>query len=282
MLFRRAGDLRLGGRRQCVIIRRMTVDVVTHGSVRVITMNRPERRNALDPDTYLGLGRAFVEAEHDDTVRVLVLTGAGDQAFCAGMDLKAFAARRAGAPGEGEAAGEASGPGTEVFVERVYPKPIIAAVNGAAVAGGFGIMLGCDLVVAAEHAVFGLPEVRRGLVGVGATSRAALRLPPAVVLELALTGAPIDAERALHHGLVNRVVPSADVLPTAIALAEEIATNAPLAVALTKEIAYDARRLLEVDIAAWRERAAPVFASDDAREGATAFAEKRPPEFTGH
>ncbi len=252
----------------------MAVDVVTRGSVQVITINRPERRNALDPDTYRGLGRAFVEAEHDDAIRVVVLTGAGDQAFCAGMDLKAFLA-------DAGAAGAGAGPGTEVFVERVYPKPIIAAVNGAAVAGGFGIMLGCDLVVAAEHAVFGLPEVKRGLVGVGATSRAALRLPPAVVLELALTGAPMDATRALHHGLVNRVVPSADVLPTAIALAEEIAANAPLAVALAKEIAYDARRLFDVDIGAWRERAAPIFASDDAREGATAFAEQRPPEFTG-
>jgi enoyl-CoA hydratase len=250
----------------------VAVDVVTQGSVRVITMNRPERRNALDPETFRGLGRAFVEAEHDDTVRVVVLTGAGDQAFSAGMDLKAFVA---GTTGAGD------GPGTEVFVERVYPKPIIAAVNGAAVAGGFGIMLGCDIVVAAEHAVFGLPEVKRGLVGVGATSRAALRLPPAVVLELALTGAPIDAARALHYGLVNRVVPSADVLPTAIAIAEEISANAPLAVALTKEIAYDARHLLDVDISAWRERAAPIFASDDAREGATAFAEKRPPRFTG-
>jgi enoyl-CoA hydratase len=250
----------------------MTVDVVTHGSVRVITINRPERRNALDPETFLGLGRSFVEAEHDDGVRVVVLTGAGDQAFSAGMDLKAFVA---GTRGAGD------GPGTEVFVERVYPKPIIAAVNGAAVAGGFGIMLGCDIVVAAEHAVFGLPEVKRGLVGVGATSRAALRLPPAVLLELALTGAPMDAARALHFGLVNRVVPGPEVLPTAIAMAEEIAANAPLAVALTKEIAYDARHLLDTDIGAWRERAAPVFASADAREGATAFAEKRPPQFTG-
>jgi enoyl-CoA hydratase len=250
----------------------MTVDVVTHGSVRVITINRPERRNALDPETFVGLGRSFVEAEHDDGVRVVVLTGAGDQAFSAGMDLKAFVA---GTRGGGD------GPGTEVFVERVYPKPIIAAVNGAAVAGGFGIMLGCDIVVAAEHAVFGLPEVKRGLVGVGATSRAALRLPPAVLLELALTGATMDAARALHFGLVNRVVPGPEVLPTAIAMAEEIAANAPLAVALTKEIAYDARHLLDTDIGAWRERAAPVFASADAREGATAFAEKRPPQFTG-
>ena len=172
-------------------------------------------------------------------------------------------------------------PGTEVFVERVYPKPIIAAVNGAAVAGGFGIMLGCDIVIAADHAVFGLPEVRRGLVGVGATSRATLRLPPAVVLELALTGQPMNATRALHHGLVNRVVSSEEVLPTALDLAEQIAANAPLAVALAKELVYNAGRLLHVDIAEWRERAAPIFASNDAREGATAFAEKRAPNFTG-
>jgi len=254
----------------------MSVDVVTRGSVRIVTINRPERRNALDPEAFLGLGRAFVEAEHDDAVRVVVLTGAGDKAFCSGMDLKAFVAERR----DGNAPA-ASGPGTEVFVERVFPKPIVAAVNGAAVAGGLGIMLGCDIVVAADHAMFGLPEVKRGLVGVGATSRATLRLPPAVVLELALTGAPMDAPRALHHGLVNRVVPGEEVLPTAIALAEEIAANAPLAIALVKEIVYDAGRLLHVDIAQWRERAAPIFASNDAREGATAFAEKRPPRFTG-
>ena len=254
----------------------MSVDVNNHGPVRVVTINRPERRNALDPSTFLGLGRAFVEAEHDDAVRVLVLTGAGEHAFCSGMDLKAFVAEKR--DGDGDAA---TGPGTEVFVERVYPKPIIAAVNGAAVAGGFGIMLGCDIVIAADHAVFGLPEVRRGLVGVGATSRATLRLPPAVVLELALTGQPMNATRALHHGLVNRVVSSEEVLPTALDLAEQIAANAPLAVALAKELVYNAGRLLHVDIAEWRERAAPIFASNDAREGATAFAEKRAPNFTG-
>jgi enoyl-CoA hydratase len=254
----------------------MSVDIATRGSVRIVTINRPERRNALDPETFLGLGRAFVEAEHDDRVRAVVLTGAGEHAFCSGMDLKAFVAEK-----RDDEARVASGPGTDVFVERVYPKPIVAAVNGAAVAGGLGIMLGCDIVVAADHAVFGLPEVKRGLVGVGATSRATLRLPPAAVLELALTGAPMDATRALHHGLVNRVVSSEEVLPTAIALAEEIAANAPLAVALAKEIVYDAGRLLHVDIAEWRERAAPIFASNDAREGATAFAEKRTPRFTG-
>jgi enoyl-CoA hydratase/carnithine racemase len=239
----------------------MVLDTAHRGAVLVLTMNRPERRNALDRQLYRALGQAFVAAEHDEAVRVIVLTGAGDHAFCAGMDLKAFAS--------GEPITADDGPGPDVFVERCYPKPVIAAVNGAAVGGGLGIMLACDLAVAADHATFGLPEVRRGLVGVGATSRAALRLPPAVTLELALTGAPMDAQRAQHHGLVNRVVPTEDVLPTAIALADDIAANAPLAVALAKEIAVGARGLLEVDIAGWRAKAVAVFDSEDARERRT-------------
>ena len=251
----------------------MVLETALSDDVLVLTMNRPEHRNALNRDLYREIGRAFVDAETNPDVRAVVLTGAGDKAFCAGMDLKAFAA--------GDPIGPDDGPGTTVFVERCYPKPIIAAVNGAAVAGGFGVMLGCDIIVAAEHATFGLPEVRRGLVGVGATTRASLRLPPAVTLELALTGEPLDAVRALHHGLVNRVVPSAEVLPTAIDIAKTIAANAPLAVLLAKEIALDARGLLDTDIAGWRQRAAAVFASDDAKEGARAFAEKRAPHFTG-
>jgi enoyl-CoA hydratase len=252
---------------------RMVLERALSDGVLVLTMNRPEQRNALNRDLFRELGDAFVTAETDPEVRAIVLTGAGDKAFCAGMDLKAFAA--------GEPIGPGDGPGTTVFVERCYPKPIVAAVNGAAVAGGFGVMLGCDIIVAAEHATFGLPEVKRGLVGVGATTRASLRLPPAVTLELALTGEPMDAARALHHGLVNRVVPAAEVVPTAVGIARQIAANAPLAVVLAKEIALDARGLLAPDIAAWRERAASVFASDDAKEGARAFAEKRPPNFTG-
>src|SRR3954468_20254644 len=197
---------------------RMVLETALSDGVLVLTMNRPEARNALNRDLYRAIGDAFVHAETDPDVRAIVLTGAGDEAFCAGMDLKAFAA--------GEPIGPGDGPGTTVFVERCYPKPIVAAVNGAAVAGGFGVMLGCDIIVAAEHATFGLPEVKRGLVGVGATTRASLRLPPAVTLELALTGEPMDAQRALHYGLVNRVVPAAEVLPLAIAIAEQIAANA--------------------------------------------------------
>lgn len=246
-----------------------------HDAVLVVTIDRPERANALDPDAHRALGESFAAAEQDDGVRVVVLTGAGDRSFCAGMDLKAFAATPdRGAP--------AAGGGTDVFTERCYPKPVIAAVNGAAVGGGFGLAIACDLLVAAEHAVFGIPEVRRGLVGVGVTSRAALRLPPALALELALTGEPISAARAYALGLVNRVVPSGDALPVALALGAAIATNAPLGARLAKEVVVGTQGLHAVDVSGWRASARAVFASDDAAEGARAFAEKRAPRFLGH
>jgi len=244
------------------------------GPTRTFVIDRPERRNALDPETLASLGAAFRAAEDDDGVRVVVLTGAGQQAFCAGMDLKAFAERGGRA--------EAPSAGIEIFTDRVFPKPIIAAVNGAAVGGGFGMALACDLIVAADHAVFGLPEVQRGLVGAGSGTRAALRLPPAIALELILTGEPMSAARALSLGLVNRVVPTADLSSVTAALADRIAANGPLAVRISKELVYDVRHLVDgVDMAAVRAKAAPAFDSEDAREGARAFAEKRPPRFTG-
>jgi enoyl-CoA hydratase len=250
----------------------MAVRIEDDGAVRVVTIDRPEQRNALDPETMAGIGAAFVEAEDDDAVRVIVLTGAGNRAFCAGMDLKAFAA---------QGPMSSTSVGTEVFVERVYPKPIIAAVNGACVAGGLGIALGCDILVAADHATFGLPEVRRGLVGVGAGTRAAQRLPPAIALEMILSGEPFDAARAFTLGLVNRVVPLAELMPTAMTIARQIAANAPLAVRFSKQMVYDVGRLFDVDIPALRAAASSVMRSDDAREGARAFAEKRPPEWKG-
>ena len=251
----------------------MTIVVENQGAVRTITINRPEQRNALDPETMSAIGSAFVEAEADEAVRVIVLTGAGDRAFCAGMDLKAFAAQGPMAPAT---------VGTEVFVERVYPKPIIAAINGAAVGGGLGIALGCDIVVSADHATFGLPEVRRGLVGVGSGTRTAQRIPAAIALEMILTGEPIVAARAAELGLVNHVVPLAELMPTAMAIAQRIAANAPLAVRFSKRMVYDVKRLFDIDIPAMRAAASAVMRSDDAREGARAFAEKRPPTFTGH
>jgi len=252
----------------------MALIVEDRGAVRVVTLNRPERRNALDPATMAELGQAFVSGAHDESIRVVILTGTGDQAFCSGMDLKAFQ--------ESGVHTASMGPGAEVFAEQFYPKPVIAAVNGAAVGGGFGFVLACDLVVAADHAVFALPEVQRGLVGAGASSRAAMRLPLAVASELALTGEPITARRAYELGVVNRVVPGPEVLDAALALAARIAANGPLGVRTTKEIMAKVRPPIDSELMRqFRAMAAPVMNSDDAREGARAFAEKRTPEFRG-
>jgi enoyl-CoA hydratase len=236
----------------------------------VITIDNPERRNALDRSTFEGLGAAFTDVVSDREVRVVVLTAVGDRAFCSGMDLKSFASELSRAP---------MGPGTEVFAERYYPKPIVAAVNGAAVGGGLGIMLACDVIIAVDHARFGLPEVQRGLIGAGSGSRAALRLPPAVVMELALTGDLIDAHRAYELGLVNRVVTPAELMPAAMAVADRIAANAPIAVRATKEMVYDVAALGRVDMAALRAKVAHVSSSADAKEGARAFSEHRTPVF---
>jgi enoyl-CoA hydratase len=264
----------------------MAIIVETADFVRTIVINRPERANSLDPETMSELGAAFTEAEHDDDVRVVILTGAGRETFCAGMDLKAFRQQSTDTndghsePGRDEPSKRV---GTEVFTERVYSKPIIAAVNGAAAGGGFGFVLACDIVVAAEHARFGLPEVKRGLVGAGAGSKAALRLPPAMTLELILTGDLIDAARARELGIVNHVVPADELLTRAEGLAQRIAANGPLAVRISKQIVYDVRRLVDdIDIAAVRALAAPAMRSGDAKEGAAAFTEKRTANFTGH
>jgi enoyl-CoA hydratase len=252
----------------------MPVHVEDTEHVRIVTIDRAERSNAIDPDTSLAIGEIFTAAATDDAVRVLVLTGAGDRAFCAGMDLRAFR--------EGRAQMRSDAAGIDIFTERAYPKPIIAAVNGAAVGGGFGIALACDILVAADHATFGIPEVQRGLVGVGVTSRASLRLPPAVVLELALTGEPMDAERAYALGVVNRVVPAVELRTTALSIAARIAANGPLAVQAAKAIVADTLHLHDaVDLSALRQRAEPVMTSDDAKEGAAAFLERRTPRFTG-
>jgi enoyl-CoA hydratase len=256
----------------------MALIVEDRDAVRVITLNRPDRRNALDPETMAELGQAFLSVEHDDAIRVIVLTGAGDRAFCSGMDLKAFQAR----PAHSTTAASSAPPGAEVFTERFYAKPIIAAVNGAAVGGGFGFVLACDVVVAADHAVFALPEVQRGLIGAGASSRAALRLPFAIASELALTGEPMSASRAYELGVVNRVVPGPEVLDVALRMAARIAANGPLGVRVTKEVLARVRPGVDsVVMAELRAMAAPVMKSEDAREGARAFAEKRPPNFLG-
>jgi enoyl-CoA hydratase len=206
------------------------------GHVEILTINRPEARNAINRATAIALGDALDACESDDDVWVVVLTGAGDKAFSAGMDLKAFAA------GEFPITDKGFGG----ITERDFPKPLIAAANGAALAGGFEILISCDMVVAAEHAKFGIPEAARGLIaGGGGLIRLPKRIPLAVAYEMALTAEPIDAHRAYELGLVNRVVPGEKVLDEAVALAERIAKNAPLAVRTSKYVMKKSRELSE-------------------------------------
>lgn len=243
------------------------------GHVDLMTINRPDARNAINRATAEAIDAALDAADADDEVWVVVLTGAGDKAFSAGMDLKAFAA--------GEVPFTAHGFGG--ITRREFSKPLIAAVNGAALAGGFEIMMSCDLVVAADHARFGIPEATRGLVaGAGGLIRLPKRVPLTVALEMALTGDPIDAERAYDLGLVNRVVPGGQLVDAAMALAERIVQNAPLAVRTSKRVMREAVELNEAQ--AWTvndEAFAAIGRSADALEGAVAFAEKRPPNWRG-
>jgi enoyl-CoA hydratase len=249
----------------------MPVDVMRHEHTAVITINRPERRNALNAEVIAGIGAAFTEAEVDGDVRVVVLTGAGDQAFCAGADL-----RDRGTPSP------PGTPGLEVFTNRCYPKPVICAVNGAAVGGGFELTMASDLVVAADHATFGIPEVKRGLVGAGCSTRLSARVPPAIAFAMGFTGDAISVTRAYELGLVNEVVPAAELMDRTLALAARIGANAPIALRITKELMWQEMGMHnQAEWTAIRAQAAPAFASDDAKEGAAAFAEKRPPIWSG-
>jgi enoyl-CoA hydratase len=251
------------------------------GAVEVLTLNRPERRNALNGELIAALGTTFAELAADDDVRAIVLTGAGDRAFSAGMDLKEFAERSSDEPEPEPSPDDEAVPARHQLVAWDYPKPIVAALNGATVAGGFELMMSCDLVVAADHVVFGLAEVKRGLIPGGGGTLLATRIPLALALEVTLTGDTFDAARALEIGLVNRVVPAARVLDEALVLANRVAENGPLAVALVKKLVRQGAT--EGGQAAWPPPAESrrVFASEDAQEGALAFVEKRAPRWVG-
>ena len=269
----------------------MILEREQHGLVQVLRLNRPEAANSLNPEMLRELGRAFHESNTDDATQVLVLTGAGERIFCAGMDLRAFS-QSDQSPGSGTAgsnagsnAGSTQGgaaDGATPFNFRTLPtKPVIAAVNGAAVGGGFELALSCDLVVAADTARFGLPEVKRGLIAGGGGTLLGTRLPLSLALEVALTGDLIDAQRAASWGLVNRVVPAAELLDAALGLAQSIAANGPLAIRMTKELVR--RAVLDDPKRGWAtpEELTSIFASEDAQEGAVAFLEKRPASWKG-
>lgn len=247
--------------------------VERRGAVQVITINRPEAKNALNLGVAQGIAAAVDELDASDELRVGVLTGAGG-VFSAGMDLKAFLR------GESPAI---EGRGLCGITQAPPRKPLIGAVEGWALAGGFELLLACDLVVAAKTARFGVPEVKRSLVAAGgAALHLPRRLPPAIALELLLTGDPISAERAAEVGLVNRVTDEGGALDGAVALGETIAANGPLAVAATKEVARQTVDWTLADMWAKQEPIIrPVFSSEDAKEGATAFAEKRAPVWKG-
>ncbi len=242
------------------------------GRILVITINRPEAKNAVNAAVSHGLAAATDRLDEDPGLSVGIVTGAGGS-FCAGMDLKAFA-RGENVAVKGRGLG---------FTERPPVKPIIAAVEGFALAGGTELALATDLIVAATDAAFGIPEVKRGLVAAGGgLLRLPQRIPFQIAMELALTGDKLSADRAHQLGLVNVLCEPGGALDAAVALAERITVNGPLAVAATKRVIVESRGWSPEQ--QWREQAkiiGPVFASKDAREGAVAFAEKRPPNWTG-
>jgi enoyl-CoA hydratase len=259
----------------------MILERAQHGLVQVLTLNRPEAANSLNPQLLRDIDTAFTEIATDDGTQVVVLTGAGDRIFCAGMDLRAFSEAQEQPPEPSEKPAAAEGERSPGSFRDLSPKPVIAAVNGAAVGGGFELALSCDLVVAADTARFGLPEVKRGLMAGGGGTLLGLRLPLSLALEVAMTGELIDAQRAAAWGLVNRVVPASELLDTALALAATIAANGPLAIRMTKKLVR--RAVLDDPKLGWAtpEELREVFGSEDAKEGAVAFLEKRTPDWKG-
>ena len=244
------------------------------GNVLVARLNRPEARNALNGPLLTGLREAIEEAEADPAIRAMVLTGTGDRAFSAGMDLRGFAS---GESGFDRAAIDT----LQRLLQGQVRVPVVGAANASALAGGFELLLGCDVIVASSEAKFGLPEVKRGLFPAGNGIFLGTRIPLAIALELTLIGDSIDAVRAHQLGLVNQVVAPEKVMDAALALAQRIAANGPLAVAAIRELV----RLAPADFARAetrvRELQPQIFGSEDAREGALAFVEKRPAVWRG-
>ena len=258
---------------------RSSVIVEYVGQVKIITINRPQALNAVNRSVADGIGNALNSAEFESEVRAVVLTGAGSKAFCAGADLKAFAA---GESIDSTDPADAARWGFGGYVRNTISKPTIAAVNGIALGGGTELVLASDLAVAAEYAIFGLPEVTRGIFAAGGGAfRLPEQLPRKIAFELLLTGDTLSAARALELGLVNRVVPGEEVLNAAIALAERITANAPLAVQASKRIAAGIiGRQVPANQNIWKRSDSELqllLTSEDAAEGFRSFTERRSP-----
>ncbi|WP_027802880.1 crotonase/enoyl-CoA hydratase family protein [Paraburkholderia dilworthii] len=243
------------------------------GPVLIITLSRPEVLNAVNTEMSKQLSAAIRELDHRSDLRVGVITGAGGN-FCAGMDLKAFAQGERPFLEEGGFAG---------LVEKLPTKPLIAAVEGYALAGGFEIVLSCDMLVASRNAQFGLPEVRRGLIAAaGGLLRLPRLIPRNLAMELALTGRSLTAEEAWEAGLLNRLVDVGGALPAALDIARNVASGAPMSVATSKNLILHGRTWAESDMFDRQKPAADaVLASQDAIEGARAFVQKREPVWVG-
>jgi enoyl-CoA hydratase/carnithine racemase len=257
------------------IVPAMSVEYEKRGPFAIIKINRPEARNAVNGAVANGIEDAIDQIEADDSIWVGILTGE-PPVFCAGADLKEINSGNAGALATAKG-------GFAGFVQRERSKPVIAAVDGPALAGGTEIVLASDLVVASTTATFGIPEVKRSLVaGAGGLFRLGRKIPLNIAMELTLTGDPIDATRAHHFGLVNRLVEPGQALDEAISLAEQICANAPVAVRESRKIVLEATNA--PDDVGWRmsmEGMAVAMRSEDFSEGLTAFIEKRPPVWKG-
>jgi enoyl-CoA hydratase/carnithine racemase len=245
---------------------------VTDG-IMTVTLNRPEAKNAANRAVAVGVAAAMDELDSNDSIHVAILTGAGGT-FCAGMDLKAFVS------GEMPVV---EGRGFAGLTESTPRKPLIGAIEGYALAGGLELAISCDLLVTADDAKFGIPEVKRGLAAAaGGLIRLPRQIPSRLAMELAITGDFISAERAYEIGLVNQVVPSGTALEAAKALAARIVANGPLAVAISKQVIQESASWSEDEM--WQKQqeiVMPVFSSEDAMEGSIAFAEKRAPNWKG-
>ena len=241
--------------------------------VLTITINRPAAKNAVNKDVAVGIAAALDQLDADENTHVVILTGAGGT-FCSGMDLKAFVT--------GETP-YVEGRGFAGMVQRSTDKPLIAAVEGYALAGGCELAITCDLIVAADNSKFGIPEVKRGLAAAaGGLVRLPRQIPSRVAMEMALTGDFMDADRALSLGLINQVAPAGEALAQAKALAAKIAENGPLAVKRSKQVIKESIDWSQDEMFEKQQAIVnPVFSSEDAIEGATAFAEKRKPNWKG-